>query len=44
MTKGKMTRVVYSSYNTENEAYNALRSLRHRQSAFDEAWVMYVSD
>lgn len=44
MVKGKMRRVVYSSYTTESDAYNALRSLRHQHRAFNEAWVMYVSN
>ena len=44
MVKGKMTRVVYSSYASESEAYNALHELRLRQSGFEEAWVMPVPD
>ena len=35
----KMTRVVYGSYSTENEAYNELRSCR-RSNFFKEAWVI----
>lgn len=34
-----MIRVIYSSYKTETDAYNALKSLRKGNDAFDEAWV-----
>ena len=44
MIKGKMTRVVYSKYNTENEAYNALLYMRNHSGSFEDAWVMHVAD
>ena len=37
---GKHTRVVYGRYNSENDAYNALRPLRKQSSEFAEGWVM----
>lgn len=37
-----MIRVIYSSYQTEREAYNALRSLQKESEAFDEAWVLFL--
>ena len=37
-----MRRVVYGSYPTEDEAYNALRDLRRQSSHFRQAWVMKV--
>ena len=44
MIKGKMIRVVYSKYNTENEAYNALLYMRNHSGSFEDAWVMHVAD
>ncbi len=44
MVKGKMTRVVYSTYDTENAAYNALNRLKKQNSAFMDAWVMHVAN
>jgi len=44
MVKGKMTRVIYSRYKTENEAYNALRYMRNHSDSFEDAWVMHVAD
>ena len=37
-----MIRVIYSSYPTERDAYNALRSLQKESGAFDEAWVLFL--
>lgn len=37
---GKNTRVLYGRYNSENDAYNALRPLRKQASEFAEGWVM----
>lgn len=37
-----MIRVIYSSYQTERDAYNALRSLQKENAAFDEAWVLFL--
>lgn len=37
---GKHTRVVYGRYDSENDAYNALRPLRKQSSEFAEGWVM----
>lgn len=41
LTKKSGNRVIYGSYGTEQEAYQALRSLRGH-SAFEEAWVYEV--
>ena len=38
--KGKTTRVIYSAYATEQEAVNALLSLREKNEAFKDAWTM----
>ena len=38
--KGKVGRVIYSGYTTEQEAQNALASLRKKSNDFTEAWVM----
>lgn len=38
--KGKVGRVIYSGYTTEQEAQNALASLRKKSKDFTEAWVM----
>lgn len=38
--KGKVGRVIYSDYTTEQEAQNALASLRKKSKDFTEAWVM----
>lgn len=38
--KGKMRRVVYSSYKTKTEAQNALNSLRSSNTTFSSAWVI----
>lgn len=38
--KGKVGRVIYSGYTTEQEAQNALASLRKKIKDFTEAWVM----
>ena len=38
--KGKMTRVVYSAYSSEEEAIDSLRKLRATSDLFREAWVM----
>ena len=39
-----MRRVVYGSYPTEDDAYEALRDLRHQSSHFKQAWVMKVKE
>ena len=39
-----MRRVVYGSYPTENDAYDALRDLRHQNAHFKQAWVMKVKE
>lgn len=38
--KGKVGRVIYSGYTTEQEAQNALASMRKKSKDFTEAWVM----
>ena len=38
-----MLRVVYSSYDSENDAYNALRKLRQVSDEFSEAWVLKIN-
>ena len=38
--KGKVGRVIYSGYTTEQEAQTALASLRKKSKDFTEAWVM----
>ncbi len=38
--KGKTTRVIYSAYETEQDAYDALRSLREQNEAFKDAWTL----
>ena len=40
--KTTMTRVVYGSYASENEACNAQQQLRKQSRHFREAWVMKV--
>ncbi len=37
---GNMTRVVYSSYPTQEEAYGALRDLKDTNSCFASAWIL----
>ena len=39
---GKMLRVVYGNYASEQEAYNNLRNLRHQSKLFEQAWVLKV--
>ncbi|MBR1387119.1 MAG: SPOR domain-containing protein [Alloprevotella sp.] len=39
----KFRRVVYGSYVSENDAYNALRALRQQSKDFSEAWIMPLS-
>lgn len=39
-----MTRVVYGTFATENEAYNAQQRLRSESRHFKEAWVMKVEN
>lgn len=41
--KGKTTRIIYSSYTTEQEATNALLELRKQNDAFAEAWTMKIN-
>jgi len=38
--KGKTTRVIYSAYATEQEAIDALLSLRQQNEAFKDAWTL----
>lgn len=38
--KGKVSRILYSGYSTENEAQNALAELRKQSNQFAEAWVL----
>lgn len=40
---GKTTRVIYSAYETEEEARTALISLREQNTAFNEAWTMKMN-
>lgn len=40
VTRRKMTRVVYSGFDTMDEAQEALRRLRTTNSVFNEAWVL----
>lgn len=40
--KGRMTRVVFPGYSSEEEAYNALRTLSKRSDEFSSAWVYYI--
>ena len=40
-TKAKTTRVIFGHYATEQAAYQALNSLRHKP-AFTEGWVMKI--
>lgn len=42
--KTTMTRVVYGSYASESEAYNAQQQLRKQSRHFREAWVMKVNN
>lgn len=37
--KGKMVRVIFSGYRTENEAYTKMNALRRGNSEFETAWV-----
>ena len=39
-----MTRVVYGTYATENEVYNAQQQLRAKSRHFKEAWVMKIEN
>ena len=38
--RGKMTRVVYGCYETQEDAQMALREMRAANEVFKEAWVM----
>ena len=38
----KILRVVYGTYNSEDEAQNVLRTLRSQSKHFAEAWIMEV--
>lgn len=40
LEKGRMRRVVYSSFTSKEEAQSELRSLRHSKEPFATAWVM----
>lgn len=42
--KKNMLRVVYGQYASENEAANALRSLRKQSKQFEQAWVMEIKN
>ena len=37
---GKVSRILYSGYQTETEAQTALKTLRQQSSEFDEAWIL----
>lgn len=37
---GKVSRIIYSSFASEQEAYTTLASLRGKASAFSDAWIM----
>ena len=37
---GKVSRILYSGYTTENEAQEALKALRQENVSFAEAWIM----
>lgn len=39
----RFNRVVFGTYSTESEAYNALRNLRQQSGAFSDGWVMQVA-
>jgi cell division septation protein DedD len=39
--RNNVTRVIFGSFKTENEAYNKLRTLRGEKN-FEEAWVMKI--
>ncbi|MGN1213360.1 MAG: SPOR domain-containing protein, partial [Bacteroidaceae bacterium] len=40
ITNGKMNRVIYASYSSQQEAYSALKTLRSQNDRFSSAWVM----
>ena len=37
---GKVSRIIYSSFDSEEEAQVTLKSLRQQNKSFDEAWIM----
>ncbi len=37
-----MTRVIYGTYNTQSEAYTALKKLKQKSNRFAKAWVMKI--
>ncbi|MDD6784238.1 MAG: SPOR domain-containing protein [Prevotellaceae bacterium] len=40
ISNGKMNRVIYASYSSQQEAYSALKTLRSQNDRFSSAWVM----
>ena len=40
--KNGMKRVIYSSYETEDEARNALNALRTKGKIFSDAWILHI--
>ena len=40
--KGKVSRILYSGYSTENEAQNALAELRRQNKQFADAWILQL--
>lgn len=42
--KNKMKRVVYASYNSEDEARDSLRVLKKQNKQFEEGWILHVSE
>lgn len=43
VVKGKTTRVIYSAYATEEEAHEALLSLREQNEVFKDAWTLKMN-
>lgn len=39
---GKVTRIIYSAFDTEQEAMNALLSLREKNNSFKDAWTLKI--
>lgn len=43
VNRGKASRVIYSAYATEKEAFNAILGLRKQNEAFKDAWPMKMN-
>ena len=43
MDDNGMTRVIYSAYPTEDDAYRAAKTLRQQHKDFHSAWVMEIN-